>query len=88
VKGAPAVVLALCGPDADQQQLLHELEQLAAAGARVLAVAGGDANALEPIGLIALSAPGFLRVSTWPTRCVLGDTTTGYSHHRTTLRIY
>ena len=57
VKGAPPVVLAMCGSDDGGAQLQPVISKLSADGARVLAVAEGTDGALKVNGLIALSDP-------------------------------
>ena len=55
VKGAPSAVLALSG--SGDGAAARDVEEMAADGSRVLAVAAGDADALRPVGLIALRDP-------------------------------
>lgn len=58
VKGAANVIGPLCKLDASQQAALDAAErQLAASGARVLAVATGPADALQLLGVVGLSDP-------------------------------
>jgi len=58
VKGAASVIGPLCKLDASQQAALDAAErQLAASGARVLAVAAGPADALQLLGVVGLSDP-------------------------------
>ena len=58
VKGAASVIGPLCQLDAEQQAALDAAERtLAESGARVLAVAGGPADALRLLGVVALSDP-------------------------------
>ena len=67
LKGAPEIVLARCRTGADRDRLTEAAAALARGGQRVLAVAGGDtadldADALDPLGLLAFADP--LRDST------------------------
>jgi H+-transporting ATPase len=55
VKGAPAAVLALCR--AGDDTAMRDVEEMAAGGSRVLAVAAGDGGIVRLAGLIALSDP-------------------------------
>ena len=58
VKGAASVIGPLCRLDGPQEAALADAErQLAASGARVLAVAAGPADALELLGVVGLSDP-------------------------------
>ncbi|WP_297911778.1 plasma-membrane proton-efflux P-type ATPase [Thiomonas sp.] len=58
LKGASEAVLARCGADAAQRALAVQAEQeLAAAGARVLAVAAGPADKPRLLGFVGLSDP-------------------------------
>jgi Ca2+-transporting ATPase len=62
LKGAPEVVLARCAPGADTDFLRQTVDQIAAAGQRVLAFADGRssdlaANGLRALGLVAFADP-------------------------------
>ena len=58
VKGAASVIAARCPLDATQRAALDAAEkQLAASGARVLAVAAGSGDALQLLGVVGLSDP-------------------------------
>ncbi len=58
VKGAASVIGPLCKLSTEQQAALDAAEgSLAASGARVLAVAAGPADALQLLGVVALSDP-------------------------------
>jgi H+-transporting ATPase len=58
VKGATTTVATLCNLGPEQQAQLDAAQQrLAADGARVLAVAAGDEDSLQMLGLIGLSDP-------------------------------
>ncbi len=58
LKGAANVIGPLCKPDAGQQAALDAAEkQLAASGARVLAIAGGAEDALQLLGVVGLADP-------------------------------
>jgi H+-transporting ATPase len=58
LKGASEAVLARCGADAAQRALAEQTElELAAAGARVLAVAAGPAGQPRLLGFVGLSDP-------------------------------
>ncbi len=54
-KGAPAAIQALCGRPTPE--VAPAVTRLATEGYRVIAVAFGAANAVEPVGLIALADP-------------------------------
>ncbi|MBN2691713.1 MAG: plasma-membrane proton-efflux P-type ATPase [Burkholderiaceae bacterium] len=58
VKGAATVIGPLCHLTAEQQTALDAAEkELAASGARVLAVAAGEGEALQLLGVVGLSDP-------------------------------
>ncbi len=58
LKGASGAVLARCNADASLRQAVQSAEaELAADGARVLAVAAGESGALRCLGLVGLSDP-------------------------------
>ncbi len=58
VKGAATIIGPLCHLDGPQQTALDAAEkQLAASGARVLAVAAGHGDALQLLGVVGLSDP-------------------------------
>ncbi|MFX1677274.1 plasma-membrane proton-efflux P-type ATPase [Paraburkholderia sp. A2WS-5] len=58
LKGATSAVFEHCGASAAQRQAAQDTgRELAAGGARVLAVAAGPVGAIRPVGLIGLSDP-------------------------------
>ena len=58
LKGATSAVFEHCGADAAQRQAAQDTgRELAAGGARVLAVAAGPVGAIRPVGLVGLSDP-------------------------------
>jgi H+-transporting ATPase len=58
LKGATSAVCEHCGAEAAQRQAAQDAgKELAAGGARVLAVAAGPVGAIRPVGLVGLSDP-------------------------------
>ncbi|MBY4868248.1 plasma-membrane proton-efflux P-type ATPase [Burkholderia sp. Bp9017] len=58
LKGATSAVFEHCGADAAQRQAAQDTgRELAAGGARVIAVAAGPVGAIRPLGLVGLSDP-------------------------------
>ncbi|CAJ0780066.1 plasma-membrane proton-efflux P-type ATPase [Ralstonia chuxiongensis] len=58
LKGATSAVFEHCGAEAAQRQAAQDTgKELAAGGARVLAVAAGPVGAIRPVGLVGLSDP-------------------------------